>query len=42
MTDAELEAAIAIFRLAEARLSGDKPMLGVKLRSFAADGTGST
>jgi hypothetical protein len=27
MTDAELEAAIAIFRLAEARLSGSKPIL---------------
>ena len=27
MTDAELEAAIAIFRLAEARLSGNRPIL---------------
>jgi hypothetical protein len=42
MTDAELAAAIAIFRLAEARLPGNKPMLRVELGSFEADGTGST
>jgi len=29
MTDAELEAAIAIFRLAQARLSGNRPMLRI-------------
>jgi hypothetical protein len=46
MTDAELEAAIAIFRLAEARLPGNRPMLRIELGnidlgSFATDGTGS-
>jgi hypothetical protein len=29
MTDAELEAAIAIFRLAEARLRGNQPILRI-------------
>ena len=32
MTDAELEAALAVFRLAEARLPGNRPMLRVELR----------
>ena len=33
MIDAELEAAIAIFRLAEARLAGNKPILRITPRS---------
>ena len=41
MTDAELEAAIAVFRLAESRLPGGKPIVRIVPGRYL-DGTGSS